>query len=425
MKIKNLIVLLIVAVVLVGFIFLKQHQRQSKFVPKEVGKKVFPSLNVNDVAFIQITKGSSNIVAQKTQDVWRISTRYGYPANFTKIKELLVELADLKIGQMLKLTHAQQEKLALLSPDKTVTEKTPTNELAKYGVKVELKNKENKSLASFVIGKAFTRKSERADMFDFGGYPDGQYIRTENGECYLVSKTLNRWDDSHGAWLEDDFLNVSSTNVLAVIVQGKDRKEIHLARTNTSESFKLIDLKEEEGTLDNSKANSVAGALNWLSFDDVADPALAPEISGLNEPTTFTAKTQQGIIYKLAIGNTISSNNLDRYVKVDVSFDKSLQALPQMIDTNISSSVTNAPALPDFEKEAKTLNEKLSPWIFIVKSYRLDNMLTKREDLIKKPEPPKTNDVGTVSNVLEKVSTTDTNQSEVKSENNATTNEAK
>jgi hypothetical protein len=312
-----------------------------------------------------------------------------------------MELADLKVGQVLKLTEAQKEKLALLPPSAASLEAAFNGDPSKYGIKVDLKDKEKKSLCSFIIGKAFARKSERSEMFEPGGYPDGQYIQTGEGKTYLVSKILNRWDDSHGAWLENDFINVPSTNILSIVVEGKDRAQICLSRTNTQESFKLTDLKEEEGILDNMQANSMAGALGWLSFDDVADPALPAELSGLTNPAVFTVKTQQGIIYKLSIGNPVSSSNPDRYAKVNIAFDKTIQVLPAVETNNPGASTTNAPVLPDFEKEAKSLNDKLSRWIYILKSYRVDNMLKKRESLIKKPEPPSTN---TVANATQAIS---------------------
>ena len=97
MKTKNLIVLVVVAVVLgCAAYFLNSGSRPA--AAKLNGKAVLPGLSVADVARVEIGGGKLTLAA--AADGWKVESLYGYPADREKIVENLMKLAELKVGQV-------------------------------------------------------------------------------------------------------------------------------------------------------------------------------------------------------------------------------------------------------------------------------------------------------------------------------------
>ena len=104
MKGKNLLILIVVAAVLVG-LAVSSSRKQSRPVSNLIGTKLFSELPVNDVERIVVKSGSSTVEVVRAESEWVLPSRYGYPANFSKIRDALLKLADMKIGQVLRASQ--------------------------------------------------------------------------------------------------------------------------------------------------------------------------------------------------------------------------------------------------------------------------------------------------------------------------------
>src|ERR1700737_2561912 len=96
MKRKQVYLLLGVALVLViaGTVFQLQQSASWK---KEAGdRQIFSNLPINDVSKIRVQTGKGNLTLQASGDVWQVAERYGYSADFAKIRELLRSIWELK-----------------------------------------------------------------------------------------------------------------------------------------------------------------------------------------------------------------------------------------------------------------------------------------------------------------------------------------
>jgi hypothetical protein len=114
------------------------HKRSAWSEPQgKMGRKLFPNFPVNDVAAIHIkTAGDLHLAAK--DGIWRVQERAGYPADPSKIRDLLITMLDLKISQSEPIGPSQLAHMELEPPGKG------TNS----GTLVEFMDKQGKTLQS-------------------------------------------------------------------------------------------------------------------------------------------------------------------------------------------------------------------------------------------------------------------------------------
>ncbi len=116
MKRKQVYLLLGLALVLTiaGTIF---QMRQSSAWKGETGdRQIYSNLAINDVTKVRVQTGKENLTLQTSSDIWQVAERYGYPADFAKIRELLRSIWDLKYVRALEVGPSQLGRLQLLPP---------------------------------------------------------------------------------------------------------------------------------------------------------------------------------------------------------------------------------------------------------------------------------------------------------------------
>ena len=381
-------------------VFYYSAHKEKNLTPAAIGAKVLPNLTVNRVGKIVITSKDGVTTVAKSKDKWVVASRFNYPANFDKVADAIRELSELKVGQTVNANTSQLGDFNLVSPSSS-----GTNKLTNPGTLLELRDEKEGFLASLLIGKGFMRQQaapSMENMMGFGGYSDGQYVQPVDGKVYLVAKSLERMTEGAKTWLADDFIDAPSTDIKEITVSGPDRAAIRLARAKDGDSFTLADLRPEEGTLESSKINQITGALNRLGFDDVADPALTLKATGLDRPIIFNAVTKTGLIYTLQLGNTLTNDTFDRYLMISVTneppadqpiSDKPKEETAKKEAEPARARPGKAPEKKNISEQAAALNGTFGSWIYVIKSYRAEPILLTRNDLIKKPEPPKTEEV--------------------------------
>src|SRR5260221_10138965 len=143
MKRKQVYLLLGIALVLTiaGTIF---QIRQSSTWKGETGdREIYPNLAVNDVTKVRVQTGKENLTLQTSGDIWQVTERYGYPADFAKIRELLRSLWELKYVRALEVGPSQLGRLQLLPPGQG----------DQSGTEIELLGTSDKQIATLILGK--------------------------------------------------------------------------------------------------------------------------------------------------------------------------------------------------------------------------------------------------------------------------------
>ncbi|MCZ6602250.1 MAG: DUF4340 domain-containing protein [Planctomycetota bacterium] len=246
---------------------------------------LFPGFEPTRVWGIRVTRGEGEADVQRTQAGWVVTSLYDYPANFTKIQEVVGRVwqwrNDLAIGK----SPAKFDKMAVNK---------------QQGTFVSLRDRSGASLVEFYAG--------RIGGFDPKRLPPGKgidpdaitfYVRPVPGdEVYLINEfLLGTLTFQPENWIERQAFHYSQEDlVLVEIEKGQDRLVIRGA----GEDWTLDGM---EYPIDVSKVGQVVSSLGTLVVADVADPSRPLSDYGLDSPRWIaTATLKDGRKVRLLIG---------------------------------------------------------------------------------------------------------------------------
>lgn len=383
MKAKQLGILVIVAVVLVGLTVLKNRsEHRSTESSAAAGKPVLANLPLNDVERIVVAAPSGTSVVSRVDGAWRVPGKFNYPASFTKVRDLLRKLADVKVLQPVKLSPAQMAELQL-----ALSGETGSTNAGALATTVTLQGTNGKVLAALRLGKNRMRSAPAEEGMP-GGFPDGRFVATDREHVFLIGETLDEASSVDKDWMDTEaFVNVDGESVVSVDVVGATNGAVHIERPASGGdlAFKTIPAGKE---MDTAKVNRLKGALAYLRFDDLADPNIPAVEAGFDKPVAYKAVTKKGEVYTVTLGK-LDKGDTHRYAKIAVAFDAAAFVPPAA-----PAAGTNAPAAKDdaVKKAAETvkaLNERISPWVYLLDRYTSDSMAIGAEELLaNKPAPP-------------------------------------
>src|ERR1700722_11226415 len=140
---KNHLLLLLAIAIVVGLagIYIKISQ-SAGWGDSKTDRTIFQNLAVNDITKIQIRSAPASVTLEKKGDQWDVAERADYPADFTKIRDLIKMLWGLKAGQVTQIGRSQLGRLKLIEPGQG----------GDSGIEINLQG--GKEIASLVIGKA-------------------------------------------------------------------------------------------------------------------------------------------------------------------------------------------------------------------------------------------------------------------------------
>lgn len=160
MKIKNLVILIVIAAGLAGAAYMLGGNSKPSGA-KLNGKAILPNLDVSKIARVDCGK----LALAAKDSGWVVESYQDYPADQAKLAENLMALTELKVGQT-----ARGKKLAETSL-------------------LQLKDAEGKEIASVVMGEKHPK------------WGHGRYLGFE-GETVLVTDTLDAFDGDPKRWID-------------------------------------------------------------------------------------------------------------------------------------------------------------------------------------------------------------------------------
>ena len=375
MKGKQLIILTGVAAILAGVAYWSAHNDSQQTTGTGIGQKILPTLKdqVNDVTTLSIDSPAATVTVTRVDGIWRVPARWNYPADFGKVREALKTLAELKSLQTIRTTPSERAQLQLL----TSADKGSTNQDLR-ATRIQLLGTGNKSLALLHLGKTRSRPGQSENSEMGGGYPDGRYVMNEEGQTSLTGEILQEFITPLQNWLDTDFLALN--DILSVQITHPSQDSIRVERTNPNDEFKLQGVIPADKTLDQARLNQIGSTLSSLRFDDIADPKLTPETTGLDKPVVCLARTQKGDLVTINIGKS-PAGETKRYATVSVAFETPVQ--PPVSGTN-EAAVAKARMEQTAQAvaAAKTLHDKLSPWIYLIPGESISAISPERNTLL-------------------------------------------
>ena len=331
-------ILVVLLVVLGGGALVYQHQERGRR-PENVGtlgRALFKDLKVADIAAMTIQEPKAALTLQRKDERWVLAERGDFPADLARVREFVLKVIGLKVGQSEPLGEKDRARLNLDAS----------------GTRVEFKDAQGKALGAFVLGKKyFKREVDNPDK----ATPDGRFLALpdEAGTAYLVGDPLTQATTRTSEWIERTSFQVERIKTLEVrypagggyrIERQADNAEWKLAGANPGEK------------LDISRANAASYSLSLLELADVA-PKDAGD-TGLDQPVLINATTLAGAAYAIKVGKLAGENHY-------VSF--------------------TATGLKPDAKDAERV-KLLSEHVLLVPKSKLEDTLKKRSELLEKKD---------------------------------------
>ena len=382
MKAKTLVPLMAVAVILV-VAAVRSTRTPAVSAEHWVGRTVLENLPVNDIDRIVIQRQDQALKLVRKDNQWVVVNKFNYPATFGRIRDMLIRLSEMKIGQKLAVDDRQRQALQLMA--------APSGGVSVAGTVVEL-NAGGKAVATLAIGADYVRKAG-AEQPGYGAYPDGKYISPDNGRSvYLVAENLD-YAPAARDWLDPELANVAAPDIQSITITGEGREAVHLRRDGETLRLEGVKGNEEPAT---EKIGELENSLAFLTLEDVADPTLNDAALGMARPVKFEATTKNGEIYTITVGGKAGTDR--RYVRIATACAPRPETpTPAAADTNLTAQAAAAKAAERKAQETARLDlevrmaakQKLHcGWTYVISAYKADTFTLPRESLVKdKPAP--------------------------------------
>jgi Domain of unknown function (DUF4340) len=371
MKKNHLLTLLIVAIVvgLAGVLF--EISQSSRWNGSKAAQTIFPNLAVNDITKIEIRSTPASVTLEKKDDKWTVADRNNYPADFSKIQDLIRILWQLKAGQDIQIGPSQLSRLKVLAPGQG----------ADSGIDIDLKGEKDNEIASLIIGKSV----ERTDAAT-GSAASGRFVYNPavKDHVYLVSESFYSVDPvTQGAWLDKTFISPGELTEVDQAASGNS-PGWKIVRKDSKADWQLEGLQPGE-----SLEKTFAESLSSFSptFVDVRPATVSPGETGLNDPFKVTIKSADGFTYNLLLGK--EGPDKTRYVQFTVNAD-----LPATRTAEPNEKPEDKKTKDEaFDKKIAGLKEQLQKekqfekWVYLIPDYSLQQILKRRDEIVSKPSP--------------------------------------
>lgn len=347
---KNIVVLTLAVLVLLGLAYYTTH-RQQPTAPAQLGKPVLAGVDVNQVTGVQIARNGESLRITQSNGVWQVENAFGYPADFSKLRRSLLELHNLTIS------HVQRDFSP--APDATVT-------------RVNLSDAQARTLAELQIVSRTT-----------DGYAPGRYIiRDSQPDGWLVQSDLTEFSPEPRQWINREVVDLPARDVRRIDMVPDDGTPVTFAREDGK--LRMLNLEDSE-LFDDAKAFGIESALSRLMFQNVADPALDPATTGLSTGAVFRVTSTLDVVYTVRIGSRVPEGGA-RYA----AFSADLAPEAAETDDDPTDPDASDPAINrvQAEQDVRAFNNRHADWVYTLASHTADNMTQRRDALVKPASEP-------------------------------------
>jgi len=367
MKSKTFVILLIVCATLTLFTYVTLNHDDMGAKQEKMGGKLFSDLPLKSVAAVTIKGADESVTLKKGEDVWLLENKFDYPASFSLLTEIVNNLKDAAVGRSFKADEATLSRLALQHPDK---KEKPAEE---RGVEIILQDKDKKSLADVIVGKA---------------RPEGGHylMLAKDSTVYLVDKTFKTLNKKLEDWLDKELTEeINAADIEKVVCRDAEKILYTFKRPEKGKDAEFEGSIPEGKKLKKAKVNEVFGAMSYFRIDDIADPAEKAEKTGLDKALCFEFYLFDGTVYKAYPGKELTEDKEKSYFKAEVAYlapEKKAEADKKEEKAQHPEKTQKPEEKPKSEADvsaaAKKLNEKISPWVYVISKWKRDKFVVNR-----------------------------------------------
>ena len=353
MNARAVLVLVVLLAILGGGALVYQYQEKSQRAENvgTLGKPLLPELKAADIAAIKITDPKATLTLQRKENGWVIAERRGFPADVNKVRDFVIKVLELKVGQSEPIGEKDRARLNVDAS----------------GTQVEFAGADGKPLGKLTVGKKYFKSGEVENPEK--ARADGRFVvpaQAGTQVVYIVSDPLTQASTKTADWIDHTSFQVEKVKTLEV--KKPEGESWKLERAGDNADWKLTPIKPGE-KLNTGNANAATYSLSLLELADVA-PDDAKD-TGLDNPTQLHATTFDGLTYDIKVGKLQDNNYFVRFTSSGtVQGDEKDERIKKL-------------------KERQPREKLLSDHVLLIPKSKLDDTLKSRNDLLEKPEPKK------------------------------------
>ncbi len=342
--------LLVFSAITIAIIIMAAFFNQSR-APQTIIKKetLFPTLadKINDVTRIEIKSSENNdVILQKMDNgQWALQSADDYPAQFDKIKDVVVSLSQLKILATKTDNPKLYPALGVEGPGIGDSKGRNTNSLL-----LTLSDQSGKTLVSLIVGKP-QNKNEVSNLPKL-------YVRKPDAKNALLVEGYLQLKSNNSAWYERNVIHIPTSRIQGVNIVKNNGDRLFISKRSRGDTeFKVIEgdtaspsvLLNKLGTFfEDMNVEGVHAASNFEFPDDTTI-------------TTFT--TFNGLI--ITVRNTLS----DGKAFAHFSFTTAATSSSSPDGTSESNSETIS-----VEEESQLWNQFLSHWVYEIPEFKYETL---------------------------------------------------
>jgi len=326
------------------------------------GAALFPALasRGNDITEIRIQSAELDTTVKREGGRWVVPARGNYPADAEKVRDAVLSIAELTIAEPKTQKAENFPLLGVQEPgDKDSTSRLVTFSDAQGAV-----------LASLVIGNAAPGGGSGAGRQSAGV---GLYVRRAGESQAFEGRTRvdprYALDPDPGAWIKKSLDGVPADRIKSIDITHADGSTVDLVKAGQGDAdFAVANIPAGREVKYAGAASAVAQAVAIISFDNVKP--IAEIAQGASPTGTAVFRTFDGLV-----------------LTVDTSTKDGTSWVTFGAKHEVPAETAPAPT-EDVRKEAAALNSRFSGWAFALPAYRVQQLLTKMDDLLKPASAP-------------------------------------
>ena len=373
MKPKTVTILIIILCLLAGTGILLVRTESPDHSKGIMGKYLLGDLPANEISSITMKGPDASVILKKTGDQWVVANRFNYPAEFSKIADFVRKLKEAKIGRHFESSEDILKRLSLKDVD------DPDAAEQEKGTRILFKDKSEKLLASLLSGKA--RKPVGED-----GFSDGHYVKlSEDPGIYLIDNNFDHLEIRPSAWLEKSLVQVKENDVEKIICLSVDgKKQRYLLERPGKEKDMLLSGLPPDRKLNQSVLNQLSNALDGPRIEDIKDTSADTVSNGPEFAFRIEYHLFNGMIYRVYPGKECSKDN-PCHMKLEVAYHKPVSPEKGQAEEQTSKKGGTEKPPEELALKERQLNDRFSPWIFVIPEWRHKNYITDLDQLLEKP----------------------------------------
>ncbi len=337
--------LLVLSAITIAVIIIAALVNQSRAPQTTIEKEtLFPELanKINDVTRIEIKSSEDpDVILQKMQGgQWALQSADDYPAQFDKVKDVVVSLSQLKILATKTDNPKLYPELGVEGPEGNNTS----------SLLLTLSDQSGTTLASLIVGKP--RKNNT------GNNRPNLYVRKVDAKNALLVEGYLQLKSNNNAWYERNIINIPASRI----------QNVNIVKSNGDH---LLINKHAEGDTDfkviEGSTASPSVLLNKLGtfFEDmnVEGVHAANNIEFPDNTTITTFTTFNGLI--------ITVRNVLRDGKAFAHFSFTTAATS---DNSTDGKPENNSETISVEEESQLRNQFLSHWVYEIPEFKFETL---------------------------------------------------